>query len=153
MNEQVDAIRRFNRFYTNFLGLLNETLLDSPLTLTEGRILFEIDNLAACRAKELIEILNLDRGYMSRVLKRMERLELIERVTDTRDKRVRTIKLKKDGRHVLNSIDRDANRHIGSVLKLLNGSNRRILIKAMQDIEIILSDRAVKSKMGCPVQS
>lgn len=140
MQDQIQAIRKFNRFYTNFLGLLNETLLDSPVTLTEARILFEIINLPDCNAKELIDILNLDRGYMSRVLKRLERIGLIERVTHPGDKRIRTLRLTHDGKLLMNKIDRDASNHIGGLLNVLRIAERKKLVKAMEDIEKILSN-------------
>ena len=142
MQKQVHAIRKFNRFYTNFLGLLNETLMSSPLTLTEGRILYEIDGLTHCRAKELIDILNLDRGYMSRVLKRLERIGLIYRAADPGDKRVRTINLTDDGKLLLQNINRDASQLIGGIVKALSNAERKVLVSAMQDIETILSNRA-----------
>lgn len=153
MLDQIQAIRKFNRFYTNFLGLLNETILDSPVTLTEGRILFEIYNLSNCNAKELIEILNLDRGYMSRVLKRLERIGLIKRVTDPADKRIRNLRLTKDGKLLMGKIDRDASNHIGGILKVLNSTERKMLVKAMRDIETILSNQSVEIQMSCFTQS
>lgn len=144
MPDQVQAIRKFNRFYTNFLGLLNETILDSPFTLTEGRILFEIYTSPNCNAKQLVDILNLDRGYMSRVLKRLERIKLIERGADRSDKRVRNLRLTKDGMLLMGKIDRDANKQIDAMLKVLNSAERKMLVKAMYDIEKILSKRSVK---------
>ncbi|MGD9008432.1 MAG: MarR family winged helix-turn-helix transcriptional regulator [Desulfobacteraceae bacterium] len=143
MLDQIQAIRKFNRFYTNFLGLLNETILDSPVTLAEGRILFEIYMLPNCNAKKLIGVLNLDRGYMSRVLKRLERIRLIERVTDPGDKRIRNLKLTKDGKLLMGIIDRDANNHIKGILKGINSAERKMLIKAMGDIEKILANRSI----------
>ena len=142
MQKQVDAIRKFNRFYTNFLGLLNETLMSSPLTLTEGRILYEIEGLPHCRAKELIHILNLDRGYMSRVLKRLERLGLICRAADPGDRRVRTIQLTDDGKLLLQNINREAGQLIGGIVKTLSNTERKTLVGAMRDIEVILSNRS-----------
>ena len=153
MLEQVNAIRRFNRFYTNFLGLLNETLLESPLTLTEGRILFEIYTLPDCSARELIEILNLDRGYMSRVLKRLERIGLIKRAVAASDKRVRSIMLTKDGKLLIQRIDRDANHHIGGALKTLDSTERKMLVNAMRDIERILSHQSIRLHMRASAQS
>ena len=153
MLKQIHAIRKFNRFYTNFLGLLNETLMSSPLTLTEGRILYEIDGLTNCRAKELIDILNLDRGYMSRVLKRLERIGLIYRAADSGDKRVRTIKLTDDGKMLLQNINRDASQLIGGIVKTLSRTERKVLVSAMQDIETILSNRSDLLAPGVPKPS
>ena len=139
MMHQIQTVRRFNRFYTNFLGLLNETLLDSPVTLTEGRILFEINCIENCNAKDLVNLLSLDRGYMSRILKRLERIGLIERVVDPNDRRLRNLRLTSDGSQIIRRIDHSASDHIGGVLENLNRTEREKLIKAMNDIEKILS--------------
>ena len=79
MIEQVHAIRRFNRFYTRFLGLLGERFLESPVSLTEARVLLEIHNSPGCKARDIMEFLGLDRGYLSRMLKRFERAGLVRR--------------------------------------------------------------------------
>lgn len=139
MSDQVQAVRHFNRFYTNFMGLLNENLLDSPVTLTEGRILFEINSLSPCRAKELVKRLSLDRGYMSRVLKRLERIGLIERTVDQYDRRIRNLMLTQDGKLLLRRIDRSATAHIGEVLKALDKAEREDLVRSMNAIETMLS--------------
>ena len=139
MMNDIQAIRRFNRFYTNFLGLLNETLLDSSITLTEGRILFEIRSMPNCHAKDLVNILNLDRGYISRILKRLERIGLIKQVVDLDDRRRRSLRLTHDGDTILRRIDQSANHHIDDVLKSLTSNERQKLVKAMRNIENILS--------------
>lgn len=69
--------RKFNRFYTNVLGFLNEHIYDSPFSLTETRILFEIYNTPNCTAKALQDKLGLDRGYVSRIVKQFEKEDLI----------------------------------------------------------------------------
>ncbi len=69
--------RKFNRFYTNVLGFLDEHIYDSPFSLTETRILFEIKNTTHCTAKLLQDTLSLDRGYVSRILKRFEKENMV----------------------------------------------------------------------------
>src|SRR5688500_2645069 len=91
----VDTIRRFNRFYTRQIGLLQEKLLDSAFSLTEGRVLYEIAyhgetgtlRATAPTAADLAKILKLDGGYLSRILQRFVRRKLITRTTSAADAR------------------------------------------------------------------
>ncbi|MDQ7093477.1 MarR family transcriptional regulator [Desulfosporosinus sp. PR] len=68
----IDHIREFNRFYTNVLGLLNQHYL-SDFSLTEARILFDLSDLGCCTANALSSRLNIDKSYMSRIIKRFEK--------------------------------------------------------------------------------
>ncbi len=56
-------IRKFNRFYTNIIGLVNQTILESPYSLAEARVLLEIDNAQQCTASDLTKLLQIDPGY------------------------------------------------------------------------------------------
>ena len=66
----VKEIRNYNRFYTDFLGILDQKILDSQYSLTEARILYEINVIKNCNAKKIMDIINIDRGYMSRIIKK-----------------------------------------------------------------------------------
>src|SRR3989442_15238816 len=76
---RVAAVRRFNRFYTKQIGILGERLLQSPFSLAEMRVLYEIANRENVSAVELAEELRLDAGYLSRILRRFQKGGLVRR--------------------------------------------------------------------------
>lgn len=75
----VTEIRGFNRFYTNILGLLDQYIIDSGYSLTEARILFEISKTDVCTANQLCAVLNIERSYMSKIIRKFEDMGLISR--------------------------------------------------------------------------
>src|SRR5436190_12359328 len=95
LTHDVDAVRRFNRFYTRQIGVLQEKLLRSPYSLTEGRVLFEIGyhgdtgkpRVTPPTAVEVAKALDLDAGYLSRILQRFATQRLIRRTTSDADAR------------------------------------------------------------------
>lgn len=92
-------IRQFNRFYTKVLGLFNNQILDTDYSLTETRILFEISERTECIANNLVQELNIDRSYMSRILRRFEKEELIEKRSSIKDSRKNLLFLTKKERN------------------------------------------------------
>ncbi len=87
MPDASHAIRQFNRFYTREIGVLDGNLLQSGFSLAEARILYELGQTPEIAATEIGEKLNLDRGYLSRMLRAFQRKRLISRKTDAADKR------------------------------------------------------------------
>ena len=89
--EMIAKIRNFNRFYTNMIGLLEQHFLDSPFSLTEGRILYEICNIEECSAKKIREKILIDEGYLSRILVGFSKRGLIKKTPSSKDGRLRLI--------------------------------------------------------------
>src|SRR4051812_23622508 len=83
--EQIAAVRRFNRFYVRLVGALGEAYLDTPLSLSEGRVLFELAQRESPTAATIAQTLGLDAGYMSRLVRRLERRRLIRRTRSAAD--------------------------------------------------------------------
>src|SRR4028119_826037 len=98
---KIDAVRRFNRFFTRRIGTLREGLLHTPYSLTESRILFEIANRDETTASDLSVELGLDPGYLSRVLAGFKRRDLIEKTPSETDARRLFLTLTRGGRDAL----------------------------------------------------
>src|SRR5437879_1564706 len=117
--QSVAAVRRFNRFYTRHIGLLQETLLRSPFSLTEARVLYELGNRAPTHATALGQELGLDAGYLSRILRGFERRGLLARTPSKTDGRQSVLALTAQGRNALPRLDGASRREIGTLLAQL----------------------------------
>src|SRR5215469_4089322 len=102
---QVAAVREFNRFYTGVIGLLREGLLDTPYSLTEARVLFELARQDAVEVAQLRRLLDIDAGYLSRLLARFEADALVSRTRSATDGRRQVIGLTGTGRAVQADLD------------------------------------------------
>ncbi|RJS59159.1 bifunctional helix-turn-helix transcriptional regulator/GNAT family N-acetyltransferase [Bacillus sp. PK3_68] len=138
-DKTVKEFRRFNRFYTNVLGFLNEHIYDSPFSLTETRILYEIYNSHNCTAKKLQEHLGLDRGYVSRIIKKFEKENIIYKQKCKEDGRNYLVYLTTSGVDIYKNLEKKANQQVEYILKGIDDKTRGELIDSMQVIECILS--------------
>jgi len=134
----VSAIRRFNRFYTRQLGLLGDHLLESPFSLGEARVIYELAQREEITAADLSRELALDAGYLSRMLRSFERRGLVRRRRSTRDARCAPLSLTPAGRRAFATLDADARRDIREMLAGLGPSKRGRLVGAMHAIESVL---------------
>lgn len=136
---RVDTIRRFNRFYTRQIGVLQEHLLHSPFSLTEARILYELaHHRETTTARVLGSELNVDAGYLSRILDTFRKRGLLERATSTNDRRQRLVRLSPPGRKAFATLDADAAEGVRALLQPLAEDAQTRLIEAMRAIESIL---------------
>jgi len=137
----ITEIRSFNRFYTKILGLINQHILDSQYSLTEARVLFEINNIGNCTANILIEELGIDRGYISRILKRFEADGLIYKKTSSIDRRAYILHLTLEGKQILSNLTEKSNKQIQELVSNLKGNEQKELTTAMRIIENKLSSK------------
>lgn len=139
IDEEIATFRRFNRLYTRAIGTLSEGLLDSPYSLTEARILYELANREQATAKEIAVELSLDAGYLSRILRKFEESGLIEKETSTADARLMNLKLTQRGRAAFGKLNQLSNRQARELLDRLAPSKRDDLLRSMQTIEDALA--------------
>ncbi|HTW59887.1 MAG TPA: helix-turn-helix domain-containing GNAT family N-acetyltransferase [Terriglobales bacterium] len=141
----IAAIRHFNRFYTRQIGLLDEGLLNSPFSLTQVRTLYELAHREQATAVELCRVLELDAGYLSRILASFEKAGLIEREPSPADARQTLLKLTRKGRKAFDPLNARSNQQVGTMLKRLPSAKQVALIAAMQTIESLLSPEGTRA--------
>ncbi|MBL8699298.1 MAG: MarR family transcriptional regulator [Alphaproteobacteria bacterium] len=139
---QIEAVRRFNRFYTQRIGVLDEGLLDSPYSLAEARVLYEMAQREAASAGALGRELGLDAGYLSRILRGFVQRGLVARRRSADDGRVALIDLTAKGRREFDRLNRDSQREIGRALAPLGAEDRRRLLASLAAVETLLGDPA-----------
>ena len=140
MSTSVAAVRRFNRFYTRIVGALDEGHLDSPFSLTEVRVLFELAHRDDPTAAEIVAELGLDPGYLSRTLQRFRRKRLVTRRRSERDGRESHLALTTTGRAAFRQLDRQATARVAALLADLDYDAQRRLVASMQSIARLLGD-------------
>jgi DNA-binding MarR family transcriptional regulator/GNAT superfamily N-acetyltransferase len=136
----VATVREFNRFYTRVIGVLDEGLLDTPYTLTEARVIFELAQGEQVEVVTLRRRLGLDPGYLSRILSRYESDGLIIRSRSTSDARRQVVRLTAAGRSAYKTLDERSARQIEAVLEGLAGEEQRRLLDAMATVRDVLGD-------------
>ncbi len=136
----IDAFRRFNRFYTKKIGVLRAGLLESPLSLTEVRVLYELAHRQEPTAALIGRELGLDPGYLSRILRGFRKRKLVGTRSAPGDRRRRLLALTDEGRTVFGELDRRSSAEIQAMLENLSPERQRRLLGAMQTIEHLLDD-------------
>ena len=137
-DRDVAAVRRFNRFYTKQIGILDEGLLRSPFSLAEVRLLYEIANGTDVTAAALADELRLDPGYLSRILRRFHERGLVRRETSAADGRRSHLTLTEKGRRTFAGLDARQNEDVVALLTRLPAAGRQRLVDAMHGIEDVL---------------
>jgi DNA-binding MarR family transcriptional regulator/N-acetylglutamate synthase-like GNAT family acetyltransferase len=142
---QIAAVRRFNRFYTRQIGLLDERLNGSPFSYAEARILYEVAHHADTSATDVVTSLGMDPGYVSRILARLERWGLVNRRRSGADGRRFDLNLSARGRSEFADLNAASQRDVGRMLGRVPRGGPDRLIGAMRTIEDILGSRAGSS--------
>ena len=135
---RVAAMRRFNRFYTRQIGVLQEHLLESPYSLAEARVLYELANHEQTTATELGAELGLDAGYLSRLLRGLRKRGLIKKKSSETDARQSLLRLSARGQEAFARLDAGSQKEAGAMLKDLPEETQARLLEAMHTIEGLL---------------
>ena len=138
-DDEVEAIRAFNRFYTNRIGVLDRAFMDTPYTLTEARVIYELAAHGTTSASRLTEELSLDPAYLSRLLKSFTDTGLLETTRDPADGRGRLLQLTLRGRGVATDLAQRSRQRIAALLEPMSEDGRRDLGAAMASVQTLLS--------------
>lgn len=146
----IDAVRHFNRFYTRQIGVLGNAYLQSPFSLTETRVLYELAHRDRPTATELGRELGLDAGYLSRILRSFVRRGLITRSRSPHDGRQSFLALTARGRKAFAALDSRSRDEIGALVGRHATPVRRRLVEAMRTIENVLATSAPEERRTEP---
>jgi DNA-binding MarR family transcriptional regulator/GNAT superfamily N-acetyltransferase len=144
-NPRIAVLRRFNRFYTNRIGVLREGLSQSRFSLTQARVLYELANRADTTASELGAALDLDAGYLSRILRAFERQGLLTKAQSATDRRQSILRLTDGGHTAFAPLDAAAHDEAELLLGRLSDTNQEALLSSMWRIETLLGEPSTVS--------
>ena len=142
LNGQIAAVRGFSRFYTRKLGIIEPKLLDSPWTLQEARIIYEIAERQNCTATDLVRALGLDAGFLSRTLQALQRRQIVARKPSKTDRRVTELALTAKGRAAFADLESRSRSVVAGLLGNLDAAERAAVVNAMTAIERALEPPA-----------
>ncbi len=140
-NTFIKKIREFNRFYRVFLGSMNNRVVNLKFTLPSFRVLFEINNIPNCCARDIVKVLNIDKSYLNRILKALKKDKLIFKKRSVEDARNIFIILTEKGRSELNLLENEVNSRLKVLHERLTKNEREILVKNMNEIKTILTGK------------
>jgi len=140
LEERVAAVRRFSRFYTRQLGLLQESLVHTRFSLTEARVLYELAHRETVRASELATDLDLDHGYLSRILRRFGDEGLLKKARAPNDARQSVIAITAKGRKAFAPLNKNSHDQVAAMLQRLRPVDQQRVTGAMAAVESLLGD-------------
>lgn len=141
----IQDIRSFNRFYTKTIGLLNQHILESDLSLSEVRVLYEIGQQAKATASQLVAALQMDAGYLSRMLKRFEKKGWLIRQQSNMDGRTFFIQLSAAGKRLIAGLSEKSDNEIARLVTPLSETQQEQVTKAMQSVQQLLTDPSAQA--------
>jgi len=144
-NPRIASVRRFTRFYTRRIGVLDRRVHRSPFSLSEARVLYELAHGRGITAGELAGSLGIDAGYLSRMLDGFAKRGLVARRRSQTDGRVHHLALTKSGKRAFLPLDRGSQAEVGAMLSVVSDARQRRLVQAMRTVEELLSPVAPAS--------
>ena len=138
ISRRAQAVRHFNRFYTRQIGVLHQSLLNSPYSLTEARVIYELGQKESSTASQLGELLDLDAGYLSRMLSGFQKKGLIHKERSPKDGRQSILSLTESGRKTYNMLNSRSQTEIEAMLDQMSEPDQSRMVSAMQTIQSLL---------------
>src|SRR6185437_10793512 len=132
--KSIQDMRAFNRWYTDVIGLLNRHLLDSNYNLSEARLLYELHKAGTLQASQVMGLMHIDKSYLSRMLKRLEKERLVSRKQSREDGRAAMLSLTEKGQREFAHLNVASDEQICSLVKHLNEEQRETLVGHMGEI-------------------
>ena len=141
MNSQhIRELRAFNRFYTNIIGLLDGHFLNSKYSLPEVRVMFELNQNPDLTASDIIAMIDIDKGYLSRILRKLEKERLLVKMTSAADSRALALRLSAKGKKEFDVLNRASDKQIEHFLKALSDRECDELLQMMSRIKKLLTN-------------
>lgn len=137
-SEYVEKIRGFNRFYTQTIGLIKKQFLDSPYSLIQARVLFELSRHPGILSKDLARSLDLDPTYLSKILKKFSHQGLVAKTRATKDSRKYLLTLTARGNRVYEGLREMSNTHVHNLVRDLSPEEKNRITAAMETIQGLL---------------
>jgi DNA-binding MarR family transcriptional regulator len=138
-SQLVKEVRAFNRFYTNIIGLLDKHVLNSNYSLPEVRIMFELYHNSELTASDIINLIDIDKGYLSRILKKFEKNKLINKASSAIDKRAVFLQLSAKGKKEFEVLNNASDKQIETLFKNLSDKECEELTQKMSGIQKLLN--------------
>ncbi|GAA3928488.1 MarR family transcriptional regulator [Chitinophaga oryziterrae] len=135
----IQNIRAFNRFYTDVIGLLNKHLLDSDYSLAEVRVMYEISVGKEVQASQIMAAMSIDKSYLSRILKKLEKDGIITKSLSPQDARALSISLTAKGKKLFDTLNKASDHQIGQLIETLSSAQQQELVSHMHSIISILN--------------
>ena len=148
--QTIAAVRRFNRFYTRQIGVLRKNYLDSPYSLGEMRVLYELAQNEKLTASDIARTLDLDMGYLSRLLRNFEKRGLINRKISESDARQSHLTLTARGGKMFAPMEQRSQQYAASMLASLDGTQQAQIVSAMKSIETLLAGTPAVNSVSRP---
>src|SRR6185369_8014820 len=138
LEARIAAVRRFSRFYTRQLGLLRESLVATSFSLAQARVLYELANRDSVTASELAADLDLDHGYLSRILRRFAEDGLLAKKRAANDARQSVITITAKGRKAFAPLNKGSHDQVAAMLEKLSVAEQQRVVGAMTTVESLL---------------
>jgi len=140
-NEIIEKIRAFNRFYTTVIGVTNNHILQSDYSLTEARAMFEVNSNPGITARQLKTELQVDEGYLSRLVAKLVKDKVVVKKQSKEDKRIFSLELSEKGKKIFARLNSRSSEDIATLIGHLTSSEKTELLTHFERIKTLLTKK------------